>query len=148
MEAWRFSSNEEWPDIAPALLPHPRCVDLDPRSIENIPMIGGCGFDLEADRWRINGVGLKQTRTEIHTYQAERRKQRERAGGRYGPSISGTPPGGVYTPVNQRDVRATSRRLYEGQRRGQYEDPSTLARTRNRRAELDAMRRNNPVKEG
>lgn len=141
MEAWKFSNPNEWKNLAPAPLPHPRCIDLDPVTIKNIPMLGGCGYDLESTRWCLAGVRLKPTQEEIHTHQREQRAARERNGDRYGPSISGSPPEGE-TPVNQRDVRATARRIYEGQRHGQYEDPTILSRSRNRRAQLDAMRRN------
>ena len=75
-----FSSKEEWSDLAPAPLPRPRCIDLDPRAVGNIPMLGGCGFDLEATRWCLAGVRLKPTREEIHTHQAQQRQRGELEG--------------------------------------------------------------------
>ena len=103
LESWHGASFEDWRLGGQGGIPLPHHFDLDPMTLDWLPVLGGSGFDLERLRWSIPGVRLRPPGKDVlHFHRDLAQKSKEKKNSK-----------NVADPVPQHEIRKEAKKIYD-----------------------------------
>ena len=153
LESWTISDCDDWRLGGLGGVPKPIFFDLDPETLDNLPVLGGSGFDLQRLRYALAGVRLRPPTEDPHIFHrelAEKLKREKETGQttphvtKHGRAVSIDPRG-----VDDLGYRGTSKKIYGQVQNKTYRDESILAkarRTHSRKRSEEPTRGRSPPK--
>ena len=125
LEAWQVTTPMDWQLSGLGGIPRPRYFDLDPDTVDLLPVVGGCAFDLERLRWAIPGARLRPPNMDPHVFHRDNRENPDQAAPSHDRNVTIDP-----RATDDCHYRKESKKNYSAIYRGGPRDESVLAHAR------------------
>lgn len=143
LETWQEAAPRDWQLTGLGGVPRPRYLDLDADTIDGLPALGGCAFDLERLRWAIPGARLGPPDLDPRVFHRERRENSGQACDSRGRNVT----------IDHRETdgfryRSETKNLFSALHRGGPRDESVLAKARRTSSKRNAAQSSNEPRRG